>query len=360
MARKRSFFMGKEALAFKVEPYRGEMPSIDRVIYNDFLSYLGEYRFKLLEFDYRQGLNKGKLTDPETGEPWQIKGRKAILQKQKDGLPISREVADLAGITSLEEKLLENPLGTIVWFSPRGPEEQGYGDYGFANIGKRDKDGIAFTAIRLNGSTIDQFNQVRNSLGIGGSNFRQAEEFIACPWIVNKSVEDVKDVIRRQFGVRDNGAGSKFERAKIVFADHIKDFIEFVKHGTQGQIQKARNTIENLIIEYIKRGEEKNQENVVFMSDFRTPVLAAAMEMTQYLKEPEPVKGSCGSSSTKKKQSNNVFTNLGGDSSSSGKDKEWFTCPKCHYKADRPVGDTCPGCGLTKEQFAESGALMCE
>lgn len=352
--------MGKESSAFEVGLYRGEVPATDKVIYNDLLSYLGEYRFKLPEFDYRQGLNKGKLTDPQTGESWQIKGKKAILQKQKEGLPISREAADLTGITNLEERLLENPLGTIVWFSPRGPEEQGYGDYGFANIGKRDKNGIAFTAIRLNGSTIDQFNQARNNLGIGGSDFRQAEEFIACPWIINRSVEDVKDVIRKQFGVRENGMGDKFEKAKIFFADHFKDFIELVKHGTQEQIEKARNSIENLIIEYVKKGEESNQENVVFMSNFKAPALVAAMEMKQYSKEPEVAKGSCGSSTVKKK-SNNVFDGLSGNSSNNplSEKKEWFTCPKCNYKADGPIGNTCPGCGLTKEQFAQQGNETC-
>jgi hypothetical protein len=41
-------------------------------------------------------------------------------------------------------------------------------------------------------------------------------------------------------------------------------------------------------------------------------------------------------------------------------DQEWFTCPKCHYKADGPVGDTCPGCGLTKEAYAQASGEICE
>jgi hypothetical protein len=41
--------------------------------------------------------------------------------------------------------------------------------------------------------------------------------------------------------------------------------------------------------------------------------------------------------------------------------KEWFKCPECRYNANGPIGNTCPGCGLTKEEYAEeSGAEMCD
>ncbi|HZE87239.1 MAG TPA: hypothetical protein VE090_03455 [Methylomirabilota bacterium] len=40
--------------------------------------------------------------------------------------------------------------------------------------------------------------------------------------------------------------------------------------------------------------------------------------------------------------------------------QEWFTCPKCNYHADGPVGNSCPGCGLTKEQYAEESGVSCD
>lgn len=39
--------------------------------------------------------------------------------------------------------------------------------------------------------------------------------------------------------------------------------------------------------------------------------------------------------------------------------KEWFVCPSCDYHADGPVGDTCPGCGLTKDKHAAKGGKVC-
>lgn len=42
---------------------------------------------------------------------------------------------------------------------------------------------------------------------------------------------------------------------------------------------------------------------------------------------------------------------------------EWFVCPRCSYKADGPVGGTCPrdkgGCGLTKEEYSQLGGQVC-
>ena len=43
-----------------------------------------------------------------------------------------------------------------------------------------------------------------------------------------------------------------------------------------------------------------------------------------------------------------------------GISQEWFVCPKCKFKADGPIGNKCPGCGLTKEVYAEeSGEPVC-
>lgn len=41
--------------------------------------------------------------------------------------------------------------------------------------------------------------------------------------------------------------------------------------------------------------------------------------------------------------------------------QEWFTCPKCSYKADGPIGNSaCPGCGLTKEAYLEETGVVCD
>ncbi|HVF69157.1 MAG TPA: hypothetical protein VNA13_01185 [Xanthomonadales bacterium] len=39
--------------------------------------------------------------------------------------------------------------------------------------------------------------------------------------------------------------------------------------------------------------------------------------------------------------------------------QEWFNCPKCSFKADGPIGNTCPGCRLTKDEYVEAGGKEC-
>lgn len=42
--------------------------------------------------------------------------------------------------------------------------------------------------------------------------------------------------------------------------------------------------------------------------------------------------------------------------------QKWFECPNlsCQYKANGPIGDRpCPGCGLTKEDYAKAGNKVC-
>jgi len=43
-----------------------------------------------------------------------------------------------------------------------------------------------------------------------------------------------------------------------------------------------------------------------------------------------------------------------------GGSQEWFNCPKCEYKADGPIGDICPGCGITKEEYALEVDVVCD
>ena len=41
------------------------------------------------------------------------------------------------------------------------------------------------------------------------------------------------------------------------------------------------------------------------------------------------------------------------------KNLKHFVCPKCNYHASGPVGDSCPNCKLTKEEYAEKGGKVC-
>lgn len=40
-------------------------------------------------------------------------------------------------------------------------------------------------------------------------------------------------------------------------------------------------------------------------------------------------------------------------------ESQHFTCPNCNHQADGPVGNQCPSCSITREQWAEKGNQVC-
>lgn len=349
----------QKSLAFRHEFYQDAK---ERQIRDDLVSYLGEYRFEVSEYHYRLGIVNGILVDPNTGESMKLKAKKAIGIKKRDGLNTSREEADFAGFINLEKGLSERPFGTVIWFSPPGPKAEGYGDYGFAFIGKRNGNELEMTAIRLEKPTMSDFNNATSALW-GEKGYEKAEDLLRVPKVVNIDLGRVKDFIYGNFEVQDEKSKTIFKKALEKLGGIIEEASLIIKNGTLEQKQKALHTVENLAIELKERLESFFKENIVFMSDYRMSKLSTFMNMDRYTNKPKVVAGSCGSTASKNLlNTNNVFNKF---SSLSGlfsltEDNEWFTCPKCNYKATGPVGDECPKCHITKEEFAESGAEVCD
>ncbi|MGE5042214.1 MAG: hypothetical protein ACM3IJ_04910 [Candidatus Levyibacteriota bacterium] len=81
------------------------------------------------------------------------------------------------------------------------------------------------------------------------------------------------------------------------------------------------------------------------------------------LEEMQKRPGCAGGGNTMKVDSVSPRAGVFGNEASvfSNEEDKWFNCPKCKYKADGPVGNTCPGCGLTKEKYAqEEGVEVCD
>ena len=351
----------RQALAFKHEFYEG---ATRKQITDDVVSYLGEYRFQVPEFNYTMGLKNGRLTDPNSGEQMILKAKKAIDTRRIEGLNTSREEAEFEGLLNIEKQLREKS-GTLVWFSPPGNEKDGYGPYGFGYTGRVKGDVVEMTAIRVENPQIGDFN--RASQALWGKRYERAEDFLSSPQVIDIEPNRVKDFIHGNFEIKDNKGKEIFRRALRRLDGVINEYVHIVKRGTSEQKRKALYALENITLEVKKNLESSLDTNVIYFSDYMHPNLAAAMATKKYTSEPPKVLGSCGT--TGRVESNDIFSNLNlfKDSARSilnnnSKDEtEWFTCPKCSYKADGPIGNTCPGCGLTKDGYAqESGEPVCD
>lgn len=329
----------KEASDFNIEFYKR---AFREQIIDDLTSYLGEYRFEVPEFDYKLSFVNGKLADPNTLEPMSVLGARAIEEKRKIGLRTSREEAEVMGLSSLEDQLKDNPFGTVIWFSFPGPKEEGYGDYGFAYVGKRAPGHqLLMTAIRLEQPKISDFNSATFSLWDKGD-YQDAEDFLRSPKVLNIDIEKVKEFIRGTFLIKDQANKNIFQRSIEKLRGAMEEFSKIVQSGTYEERIKALFVMENMAIK-LKNG----------MGLQIIPQLEAAMKTQEFIQTPPKVAGSCPIS-----QSNRLFGSFSSVPELSGK-QEWFTCPKCNYHADGPIGNTCPGCGLTKEKFAKEGGKVC-
>lgn len=349
----------QKSLAFRREFYQDAQR---HQIRDDIVSYLGEYRFEVSEFNYRLGISNGILVDPNTGESMSLKAKKAIEFKRRRSLNTSREEAEFEGFINLEQGLSEKPFGTAVWLSPPGPKAEGYGNYGFVFVGRRNGNELEMTALRLENPTINDFNKAANALW-GEKGYEKAEDLLRQPMVIDISLGKVKEFIHGNFEIKDEQSKTIFRKALDKLSGIIDEASFIIKNGTLEQKQKAFHAVENLAIELKARLGSLFKENVVFMSDYRMSKLSTFMGIDRYTNKPKVVAGSCGSTSDKNAlNSSNVFSKYSSLSGllSLSEDSEWFTCPKCNYEANGPIGDECPSCHITKEEFAESGAEVCD
>lgn len=289
----------REAQAFKVEFYeRGKREQIRE----DLVSYLGEYRFEVPEFTYEMNLKAGRLTDPTTGELMTSKAKKAIEDRRKDGLNISREIAELSGLLSLESQLKENSKGTVIWFSPPGEKNEGYGDYGFGYTGKVEDDKLKMTAIRLENPQITDFN--RASLALFNKEFEKAEDFLSAPVVLDIEEEIVKDFIRGNFNIRENTG--VFDKSLRSMRNVISDCVDIIQYGSQEQKHMAMHVIENISLEM--KALYENGEITLENIDYIPLSLTLAMKSRKYTVPPPKVLGSCGATSAP--QTNEIFKSL--------------------------------------------------
>ncbi len=116
---------------------------------------------------------------------------------------------------------------------------------------------------------------------------------------------------------------------------------------------------ENYAIKVQADYESFGNENVIYIKGHDNNLRVMDI-VREYGHEPPKVAGSCGSTSGKDGFStSNIFGKASGLNSVLS-EQEWFNCPKCEYKADGPVGNQCPGCGLTKEAYAKETGITCE
>ncbi|MEK7534586.1 MAG: hypothetical protein AAB600_04580 [Patescibacteria group bacterium] len=362
-----------ESDAFRIEYSKN---ILDQVVFDDVISYLGEYRFNLAKYSYSFKFKDGKLRDPNRNDSMQELSQRAINTKSKEGKSSVRERAELKGFQSLDEQLrYAKTDSTIIWVSPPGPKNEGYGDYGFVYFGKVESNNleeknIKMTAIRVEKPNIEQFNRALRMLG-GKKEYARAEEFLANPDIFAEDLKEgyVDAILKMVFNFKPN------EKEQEKFRQIINKMFHLIYYFSKNPRRSRQDlyALENYALE-LKRDYESKKDNKglchpEFISGSRSrnkfgmtdeQVQHGSFYVNPGLKDivgeyghkPPVVAGSCGSTgSSNGIKSSNIFNSLSPLNSLLSEDKygsRIFECPSCGKTNIRPkdqLTSQCQHCG---------------
>lgn len=282
----------------------------DKALFDDIVSYLGEYRFNLPKFSYTLKFLDGKLRDSYRGDSMQDITQRAIGKKILEGSFYSRELAEKQGLMRLDSQLISaKGNDTVIWASPPGPKEEGYGDYGFIFVGHVNENNesektIQMTAIRVEDPKIEQFNQIFYLITGEKTDYKTAEEFIAHPKVLNHHLEEVyaDALLGRVFSFKPNP--QEQEKFKCIIQrmfSLISDFVQSAKNPRKPKAEKIREfySLENYALRLKEEYEQPlvPRENII--ADFRSsPRLPDVVG--EYGYEPPKIAGSCPANSKNK------------------------------------------------------------
>lgn len=342
-----------QTAAFTHEYPRDVSPPL---LYKDIVSYLGEYRFELQKDSYELVFDGAMIRDSFIGEPMTKRARRAIKKKEDHWEKTTREEAELQGFKSLEEQLESAEDGDlIVWLSPPGPKDEGYGDYGFVFAGeispyKELSRGarLLMTAYRVEQPNLEDFNEFFQFFIEDDASFQTAEEFISHPQLARGITKQmIEELLPESFSFRFSNEGAEqFQAALQKLHPHINEYIRMVQTGKpEKDLREAFNALENYAL-FLRMPLNKPQ-------GFSFPQL-----INYFGYQPKRVGGSCGSSSSGGLSSSN---NLLNSISSLGLSRESnnFHCPSCHRESQGPVGNQCPNCHITREEAQQRGLTTC-
>lgn len=362
--------------AFNIE-YEGR--STDQALYDDIVSYLGEYRLNVQKYNYRL-LFDGNLRDVYTGDTLLHTAGKALLEKQNKGLPTHREEAEIEAIGSLDTQLRFVDNGTIVWVSPPGPKEEGFGDYEFMFIGykKQYSQDVEMTAIRIEHPNLSQNNNALSEFIGKRVSFSNVDDILRSPVVVYGHIdeENVDAILRRNFSFTQDNSRDIFDRVIHYLEPSIREFIQHTKDkniSTQQKLQEL-HALEHYALELKERYKKAGGENISYMSDYRPYIPLDQLARVYKDKELPAVAGSCGASGEIESNNalafnfKNLFKAIFGEDSKDYKDdpnlcrcqglQPHFHCPGTKKLSDGKempcrnaiiVGDrttSCPSCGM--------------
>ena len=332
-------------------------------------THLGE-RFNVLISQTRYEIKNKQIYGENTNEPFMQMLSRGVEYRKKYGNPLDweRETAEVVGFRKIEEALLleKAKIGDMMLLiSPPGEGESIY-KHNFYDVFtlKEDEKGKHVEAIRYSSSLtnseyVEKLKPIKDI-----SKAAKDTDFLANPIRIDPFLKTADDIHKYLHKDHEFITKEEFDQILDITTPLITSYINTLseKPFDENLQLLTYNAILNkadIAIQLVK-DKEKND----FVKDYILQSQFISKEEIYHLgiQPVRVVSSGCGASGGF--AALGVLNNTASPFSVSefGKKKqeqEWFSCPKCKYKADGPVGDTCPGCRLSKEEFAKSGGSVC-
>jgi len=332
-------------------------------------THLGE-RFNVLLSTTRYEIRNGQIFGENTDEPFMQMIQRGVEYRKKYGNSADheREAAEAAGFKRIEETLLSEKaeIGDMMLLvSPPGEKNSIY-KHNFYDVFtlKQDEKGKYVEAIRYSSSlTNDEYVEKLRPFRDFKEDVKDAD-FLASPIPISPFFKTADQVHRYLHKNHEFIEKEEFEEILAITAPLITSYINTLSEKPFDQNLQflTYNAILNKadIAFSLVRQKDKQKLLKEYLLQSR---MSAKSDIFMLGKQPvRAVATGCGLSKgfSVSKGLNTAFSPFSVSEFAAGRNQEWFICPRCNYKADGPIGNMCPGCKLTKEEFSEGGGEVCD
>lgn len=312
-------------------------------------THLGE-RFNVLQSTVTYDIRDGQIFGQDTKEPF--------LDVIKKGVKTEREQAELEGFEKIQDFFVaEAKEGDMMLsISPPGGEYL-HNFYDVFTLKKGEKGKFIEMNRFSSALTISDYQEKLKPFKTFAET-PQESDFLKKPILVNKALfpkpEDLHRYLHKNHEFLTN---EQFEIVKKSVQGLKRSYIDSLSQTEEMQFITL-NAIYNQADISLQAQKEGNGVLYELQSFFKVPtkqeIYILGMQPVRIVQTPCGASGGFSIGGAKEVM-NSPFRIF----DKSKDEQKWFSCPKCKYKADGPVGDTCPGCKLTKEEFAKSGGQVC-
>lgn len=318
--------------------------------------FLGEFAGRVAYADISFIMKNGALT---------YRGIDLTPSYERTAQNGERESDEYVGYSRIQNALAQG-AGSALWINP--PKDADYGFVFYFVRDKQDSDKIREHIIRYDEQRGDLsvsknilqkiYDKDKDSVG-----FQSDRDFVRKPIIGATDPQPESDL---QIILSSMGVDKKQIDDSLRFEKRTRDdLVGWVRLYSSAVLSGDIDFAEKLLLAIYNYAFDTRRNILQFSADPAYPAHLSEERFNYYASQKRTVTaGSCpvsqNSFSDPFAPTSLVDKLLNGKTINGiASEAQNFVCPNCEHRADGPVGNQCPGCNITREEWAEKGNRVC-